>query len=370
MQPSISLADGYATFTAPPLAMDALRRAVSGDRLRFGPPEGIPELREAIRRRYRRQYGAEVNLANIVVTPGAKFGLHALLRTLLRPGDEVLIPTPNWAGLVDLVRDAGGNLNLLKLDPAEGYALSPEKLAAAITPHTRAILLTNPNNPTGRVYTKAEIGALLAVAVQWPDLYFISDEIYDGLTYDGVRVPSLVEWPDPRERHIIVHGFSKSLAMPGWHVGYVVAPAAIAKAMTDYQRRTVSSAAVIYQQGAVAVTDAFEEITAGLLPQLTFNRQLLLDGLARIGASAFAPQGGYFVFADLRAWLPPGPEPAAAGGLVNFLRTDAGLTVLDGTLFGAPGFVRMLFATSVADLREALRRLAGGLRRMKVQTPV
>lgn len=366
MMPSISLADGYATFAAPPIAMEALRQAVSADRLRFGPPEGILELREAISARYRRQYGVEVNPATIVITPGAKFGLHALLRTLLRTGDEVLIPTPNWAGLVDLVRDAGGSLNLLPLDESDGYALSPTQLAAAITPQTRIILLTNPNNPTGRIYTKAEIAALLAVTAQWPDLYFISDEIYDGLTYDGARVPSLAEWPDSRERHVIVHGFSKSLAMPGWHVGYVVAPPAIAKAMADYQRRTVSSAAVIYQHGAIAVTNSFENITAELLPQLIFNRQLLLDGLAQIGVTVFAPQGGYFVFADLRPWLPLDQDPIAGSAtLVNFLRAETGLIVLDGALFGTPGFVRMLFATSVADLREALRRLAGGLRRMK-----
>lgn len=365
MIPILSLADGYGPYPTPAIALEAARAALAADQLRPGPAEGLPRLREAVGRRYQRLTGAAVDPARVVVTPGAKFAVLAVLETLLRPGDEVLIPTPNWFGFYDLVaRAQGATPRLLPLAAADDYALRPEALAAALTPQTRLLILTNPNNPTGRVYSAAEYAALLEVTARYPDLYVLSDEIYDGLVYDGGAIATLLQFPDEQGRHVVVNGFSKSLAMASWRVGYVVAPPAVALAVRDYVFRTVSGVAPLNQLAAAAALDAFEDVTSELRESLTRNRELLLAGLQRIGVPAMVPQGAYFVFADLRAWLPPDPDPlAASAALFARLRDHARLQLVDGGTCGAPGFARITFAVTIADLREGLRRLATGLRK-------
>jgi aspartate aminotransferase len=359
----ISLASGYGNFATPETVVARVRQQLEKLPLSVGSTEGLPELRAALVARYHGQGAGSVTAANIVVTPGTKTALFLLLSAVLQPGDEVLVPTPNWFGFGELVARAGGTLRTLPLSATDGYALTPETLQAALTPRTRLLIITNPNNPAGRVYSRPELAALLAVTRQFPQLWVLSDEIYDGIRFGPEPVPTLPSFPDPLEQHLVVNGFSKSLALAGWNVGYLVAPVAVAQACTARQFATGGALAVLSQQAALAATEATSSITETLCAGLQANRQLLLDFLATLpGALPHLPTGTYYAFPDLRAFLDSAlPLPEASAALVMRLR-EAGVEVVDGATCGAPGFVRLSYAVAETDLREALRRLQQVLR--------
>ncbi len=359
---TISLASGYGNFAVPPLALAAAEAALAEARpaapLPVSPAAGLPALREALAARYR-QRGAAVAPDQVVVTAGAKSGLFALLSEVLFPGDEVLLPTPNWFGFRELVRRAGGVLRELPLAAADHYALPPAALRAALSPATRVLLLSNPNNPTGRVYSRAEWEALLAVTRDFPDLWVLSDEIYEGISFGPAPVPTLLALPDPHQRHLVVSGFSKSLALVGWGVGCVVAPPAVAQAVAAHLFSTVGPVPVPAQRAALAATRHADDISAHLCAQLQANRQTLLAGLAALPGQppVPAPEGTYYVFADFTRFLSPAlPAADASAQLVGRLAAG-GVEVVDGAGCGAPGFVRLSYAVEADALRQALARM-------------
>jgi aspartate aminotransferase len=357
----LTLASGYGNFAVPGVALAAADEALNHARqnglpLPVSPVAGLPELREALAHRYRQRGATSVTAEQVVVTAGTKAGLFALLSEMLRPGDDVLLPTPNWFGFCDLVRRAGGALRLLPLSAANNYALTPEMLRAALTPATRLLIISNPNNPTGRVYSRAEWAALLAVTADFPDLWVLSDEIYEGINFGAEPVPTLLALPGPHPRHVVVSGFSKSLALAGWGVGCLVAPPELAQAVAARIFSTGLAVPVPAQQAALAATQHAEAIGTALCAQLRPTRQLLLDGLAALpGAPAVAPpEGTYYVFADFTRFLAPGlPAQEASATLVRQL-AEAGVEVVDGASCGAPGFVRLSYAVAEEDLRRAL----------------
>ncbi|WP_310396288.1 pyridoxal phosphate-dependent aminotransferase [Hymenobacter sp.] len=358
----LSLASGYGNFAVPPVALEAATTALASVQQRRAPLEvspiaGLPELREALAQRYRQRGAAGLTAEQVLVTGGAKTGLFALLSELLETGDEVLLPTPNWFGFHDLVRRAGGILRPLPLTAADNYALRPEALRAALTPATRLLILSNPNNPTGRVYARAEWAALLAVTAEFPQLWVLSDEIYEGICFGPEPVPTLLAWPDPHQRHVVVSGFSKSLALAGWGVGCVVAPSALARAVAARLFSTGAPVPVPAQAAALAATRHAVAIGAALCAQLGPTRQLLLAGLAALpgAAAVVAPEGTYYVFADFTRFLDPGlPAAEASAQLVRRLAAG-GVEVVDGATCGAPGFVRLSYAVDESVLREALQ---------------
>jgi aspartate aminotransferase len=354
----ISLASGYGNFTAPAVAVQQAAQLLQAGPQPISPIEGSPGLRDAIARRYQRQ-GAAVGPEQVVVTPGAKPALFALFKALLQPGDEVLLLTPNWFGFRGLVEKAGGTLRAVALEPATDYALDTATIQGHITAKTRILLFSNPNNPTGRVYSRPELEALLQVTRQWPNLVVISDEIYDGICFGTNPVTSLLAFEDPQQQHVVVSGFSKSLALIGWSVGYLVAPAALARQCAAWQFSTSAAVATLSQAAAQAATEQAELISRELCVGLTENRELMQAGLAAIpGVRNQLPAGTYYVFPDFRAFLNPDLLPAAASAeLVARLRA-AGVEVVDGASCAAPGFLRLSYAVSEPLLREALRRLA------------
>ena len=365
---TVSLASGYGDFAVPEVAMRATTAAfrdslAQGRPLAVAPPGGLPALREALAARYRRRGAEAVTASQVIVTAGAKTALFALLSELLHPGDEVLIPTPNWFGFGDLVRRAGGVLRALPLPPAEGYVLTPAALRAALRPETRLLILSNPNNPTGQVLHAADWAALLALTAEFPELWILSDEIYEGISFGEEPVPTLLAQAGASPRHIVVSGFSKSLALTGWGIGCLVAPVALAAAVEARLFSTGVPVPVPTQLAALAATEHAEAISAGLCAHLRANRQLLLDGLAALPDAPVvrAPEGTYYVFADFTRFLPVGlPAAQASAQLVRRL-AEHGVEVVDGTNCGAPGFVRLSYAVGEDVLREALLRLRAGL---------
>lgn len=360
----VSLASGYGNFAMPAPALAAATVVLATAQQQHAPLEvsnaaGLPALREALARRYRARGAATLSAEQVVVTTGAKTALFAVFSEILGPGADVLMPTPNWFGFHDLVRRAGGELRTLPLAAADEYTLRPATLRAALTPATRLLIISNPNNPTGRVYARAEWAALLAVTAEFPDLWVLSDEIYEGICFGPTPVPTLLALPDPHERHVVVSGFSKSLALAGWGVGCVVAPPALARAVAARLFSTGSSVPIPAQAAALAATEHAEEIGAALCAQLLPTRELMWAGLRALpGAPAIpAPAGTYYFFADLTRFLDPGqPAAVASAALVQRLATG-GVEVVDGASCGAPGFVRISYAVEEPTLRLALARL-------------
>ena len=364
----ISLASGYGNFAVPGVALAAATEALlgagqQGAPLAVSPAAGLPALREVLAQRYRQRGAGSVVAGQVLVTAGAKTGLFALLSELLMAGDEVLVPMPNWFGFNDLVRRAGGVLRPLPLAAADGYALRPDALRQALTPATRLLILSNPNNPTGRVYSRDEWAALLAVTADFPQLWVLSDEIYEGICFGPEPVTTLLALPDPHQRHMVVSGFSKSLALAGWGVGCVVAPLPLAEAVAARLFSTGVAVPVPAQLAALAATQHAEAIGAALCAQLAPNRELMLTALAALpdAPAIAAPEGTYYVFADFTRFLAADiPAGAASAQLVRRLAA-AGVEVVDGATCGAPGFVRISYAVPPADLRLALARLRGAL---------
>ncbi|GGF23730.1 pyridoxal phosphate-dependent aminotransferase [Hymenobacter cavernae] len=351
----ISLASGYGNFTPPAAAVAAATTSLQSGVLPVSPIAGLPALREALAARYP---NSSVAPEQIVLTAGTKAALFALLKAVLRPGDEVLLPTPNWFGFWQLIEQAGGVVRPLALAADDDYALTPAALQAAITPRTRVLLLSNPNNPTGRVYHRAELDAVLAVTRQHPGLFVLSDEIYNLITFGAEPVPSLLEWDDPHGQHLVVNGFSKSLALIGWGVGYLVAPAHVAQACAAWQFATATAVPIPTQLAALAATEAAPTIAHNLLTQLAPNRAILLDGLATLpNVRCSHPEATYYAFPDFTAYLDPQKSPEVASAAFVSRLQAAGVAVVDGASCGAPGFARLSYAVPAADLREAFRRL-------------
>lgn len=349
----------------PEAALEAAKAALrdvqaQGTPLVVSPAAGLPALREALAQRYQRRGAVEVTAEQVIITAGAKTGLFAVLNELLSPGDEVLMPTPNWFGFFDLVRRAGGELRALPLAAADDYALTPETLRAALTPATRLLIISNPNNPTGRVYSAEEWEALLAVTAEFPALWVLSDEIYEGICFGPAPVPTLLALPGPHQQHVVVSGFSKSLALTGWAIGCLVAPPALARAVAARLFSTGAAVPVPGQLAALAATEHADAIGAALCAQLQPTRQRLLTALAALpGAPAVAaPQGTYYIFADFTRLLAPGLPPAEASAALVRQLAEAGVEVVDGASCGAPGFVRLSYAVDDAALQQALASIA------------
>ncbi|MBG8551983.1 pyridoxal phosphate-dependent aminotransferase [Hymenobacter guriensis] len=348
----ISLASGYVSFPTPAVVVRQLQETLAQPLTFASPVAGLPELRMALAGRY-----PNVTPEQVLVTPGAKAALYTLLRTVLQPGDEVLLPTPSWFGFDELVRQAGGTLRLLPLSPENNYALEPAAVAQALTPRTRVFLFSNPNNPTGRIYSAPELETVLDVLATRPDVLVVSDEIYERISF-GTPVPSLLDFPDRAERHVLVHGFSKSLGLVGWGVGYLIAPPALTAACTHWQHMTAGAVAVPSQLAALAATEAADAIAAELVGELAPRRCQLLSGLTNLGLPCAFTEGTYYAFPDLRAYLDPTlPRVEAAASLVKQLR-DGGVEVVDGATCHAPGYARLSCAVPEPELVTALNRLS------------
>lgn len=366
--PLVSLASGYGNFAVPAVALAAATAALitagqHAEPLVVAPAAGLPALRATLAARYRQRGALHVEAENVLVTAGAKTGLFAVFSELLTPGDDVLLLTPNWFGFGELVRRAGGTLRHLPLNAANNYALAPETLRMALTPVTRLLIISNPNNPTGRVLSAEEWASLLAVTADFPNLWVLSDEIYEGISFGSAPVPTLLAQPGAGSRHVVVSGFSKSLALVGWGVGCVVAPPALAAAVAARLFTTGVSVPVPVQLAALAATEHAEAIGAALCAQLQSTRQQLVAGLAALpGAGPVAaPEGTYYIFADFRRFLPPGlPAADASAALIQRLAT-AGVEAVDGASCDAPGFARLSYAVPAKVLAEALIRLRAGL---------
>lgn len=366
----LNLALGTSYFRSPGEATSAAVAALHEGANTYGATEGSEALRDAIAKRYR-QEGAAVEAKQFMVTPGSKSALFSLFSVLLEAGDEVVVPTPSWFGFHELLKYSKGKPVTFPTQLSENYSLNPEDLKKVLTKNSRLLLLTNPGNPTGRIYRKEELEAILEVAAEFPRLYIISDEIYDHITYVS-SFTSILSCEGPQERVIVVNGFSKSFAMTGWRIGYIVGPPEVIQKSIDFQACTLSGVSPFVQAGALAAMEERKDILKPMQETLGKNRSLAQAALTAVpGVNFFLPEGAYYFFPDFSHYLgsqtTTGEKISASTDLCHYLDKHYSLALSPGDYFGAPGHARMSFAVEPAKLQEALARLKEALETLRIR---
>jgi len=360
----IDLSVGEPDFPTPAHICRAAEEAIRGGKTKYTPAAGIPALRKAVADDYTRRTGLAVTPAQVVVSNGAKHALHNVFTALLDEGDEVIVPTPYWVSYAELVKLSGAVPVLVETRIEDDFKLSPAALRAVLTPKTRMLLLCSPSNPTGVVYSAAELGALADVAIE-RDLAVVSDEIYDQLVYDGresVSFPTLR--PGLADRTVVVAGVSKTYAMTGWRIGWTIAPEPLSKAIANLQSQETSNPASISQHAAVAALTGPQECVAEMRRAFEKRRDLVAGRLrAMPGVRLPAIGGAFYAFFDIRAPLERMKSAgiATSGQWCEALLERKHVAVVAGSAFGAEGHVRMSFAAAEEKLAAGLDRIASFL---------
>lgn len=323
--------------------------------LGYTPANGIPALRAAARRAIARDRGLDYADNEIAVGCGAKQVIFNAFKATLKPGDEVVIPAPYWASYPDMVRLCGGIPIILQCPVEDGFRLVPSALGAAITPRTRWVVLNAPGNPSGAVYSAAELAGLAEVLRRHPQTLIMSDEIYAHIRYTDAAYPSLaVVAPDLRDRILLVDGVSKAYAMTGWRVGWGFGPASLVARITVVQTQNCTQTATLSQLAAIAALDGPQEVLA---ERNAIYRERRDTGLAVLSTSPAlevpVPDGAFYLFPRLRSGE---NDVTMADRLL-----EAGVATVPGSAFGAPGHLRLSFATETATLREGCRRIVEAL---------
>lgn len=347
---------GEPDFDTPEFIKEACVQALADGKTKYAPAPGIPELRDALAAKYRAQGVDEVTAAQCVVSPGGKYSCHLAIQAVVSPGDEVIIPAPYWVSYPEMVKLAGGVPKMLFAGLDAGFKITPDELRAAITPKTRLFIINSPSNPTGTVYTPEELQALTEVALE-AGIYIMSDEIYEYLLYDGVKHVSPASFSkEAAESVITVAGFSKTFSMTGWRLGTLMAAPAVAKAVTSLQSQTSSNATTFAQYGALAAMTQWDRSMAAVDEMLTvFDRRRLklLEGLQAIdGIECTRAQGAFYLFPNVEKLGLSSVDFAAR------ILEEEKVAVVPGEGFGAPGYMRLSYATSDAVIEKGLERLA------------
>jgi aspartate aminotransferase len=354
----IDLSVGEPDFPTPDHVCRAAEAAIRAGRTKYTPAAGIPDLRKAVAADYSRRSGLTVTPAQVIVSSGAKHALHNAFTALVNPGDEVIVPAPYWVSYAELVKLAGGRPVLVETRIEDDFKLSPAALRGALTPRSRILLLCSPSNPTGVVYTPAELTALADVAIG-ANLAVVADEIYDQLVFDGRQSPSFPTLrPGLADRTVVVAGVSKTYSMTGWRIGWTISPEPLAKAIGNLQSQETSNPSSVSQHAAIAALTGPQECVAEMCRAFQRRRDLVAARLRAMPGVRIPEIGGaFYAFFDIRDCL------ARSRGLTTSLAWCEGLlereqvALVAGSAFGAEGHVRMSFAASDEKLSRGLDRI-------------
>ena len=358
----LNFSAGEPDFRPPPAVTDAVTRFLASRPVLYSPVAGLPDLRDAVAREFSAYHGRPVARGEVLVSCGAKHSLANLFSVTLSPGDEVVIPAPYWVSYVDMVKLGDGAPVIVDTRREDGWRLQPADLEAALTPKTRFVVLGNPTNPTGAGYTAAQMRALGEVMTRRaPQCWLLVDDIYRRLVYGGFTHASAFKALEGvTEQIVVVDGVSKSYAMTGYRIGYMLAPARIVAAASKLQGHVTSGAATPSQIAALAaLTDpSCDAVVAGMHAAFTRRREMMLAGLALLpGVDTFVPDGAFYLFVDVSRHLGPGTDFSDDLALATWLLEQELVATVPGTAFGTPGFLRISYATDDDSLREGLGRL-------------
>jgi aspartate aminotransferase len=355
---------GEPDFPTPPHIVAAGVQALTSGQTRYTGSAGTPALRAAIAAKLARENGLSYTPEQVVVGCGAKHVIYNALAATLNEGDEVIVPVPYWVSYPDMVALQGGTPVIVPSDERTGFKLVPQALERAITPRTRWLILNSPNNPTGAVYSPAELQALGEVLLRHPHVGVMTDEIYEHFVYGGVRHVSLIALvPELASRSLVVNGMSKAYAMTGWRIGYGAGPLPLVKAMTLLLTQSTSCAASMSQVAAVAALQGSQQCVADARRLFEQRRDRMVGLLNRIpGIQCAPPDGAFYVFASVAGLIgavtPAGKTLASDVDVLMYFTESAGVTAIDGTSYGLPAHVRLSFATAVDQIEAGCAALA------------
>lgn len=362
----ISLSLGEPDFDTPDFIKEAAWQALQDGYTKYSPVPGLPALRQAILRKFKRENNLDYSIDQIVVSNGAKQSISNLAMALLNPGDEALLMTPYWVSYYDIAGVAEGVQREVYAGIDQDFKVSPEQLHAAISPKTKYVIFSSPSNPTGSVYTLSELQALAEVFRAFPDVIVISDEIYEYINFSGQH-HSIATIDGMKERTVVVNGFSKGFAMTGWRLGYMAAPTWLAKACSKIQSQCTSGANTFSQMAGAVALDGNRDVTKTMTETYKRRKNLMRDGLNSIsGFRANDPQGAFYIFPDCSELF---GKKQSNGMIINtsddlctYLLSEAHVACVSGEAFGAPECIRLSFAASDADLRTALDKIQQAVR--------
>ena len=356
----ISLSLGEPDFAVPDFVKKAAIEAIEQGYNKYSPVDGYLELKEAICEKFKKDNGLTYTPSQVIVSTGAKQCFSNMALVMINPGDEVILPTPYWVSYSDITKIAGGIPVELPTFLETNFKITPEQLEAAITPRTKMIWLSTPGNPSGTIYSKEDLEGLAAVLRKHPNIFFLADEIYEHINYVG-KHPSMASIEGMYERTITVNGLSKAFAMPGWRMGYMGAPEWIVKACSKMQGQITSGANTIAQRASIAALRAPLSQIQYMLDAYRKRRDLVYELLTQIeGFKTNLPEGAFYFFPDISYYFGKtlrGKKIQTASDLSLYLLEEAHVATVTGEAFGNKNCIRLSYATSEQDLREALRRI-------------
>ena len=361
-RPVIGFGAGEPDFPTPGYILEAAEKAVRvASNHRYTPVAGLPELREAIVAKTKRDSNFDIAVENVLVTNGGKQAVFQAVATIVDEGDEVILPAPYWTTYPEQIRIAGGIPVEVFADETSNYCVTVEQLEAARTPKTKALIFCSPSNPTGSVYTVEQVRAIGEWALKH-EIWVLTDEIYEHLLYDGATAPSLpVMFPELRDRTIVLNGVAKTYAMTGWRVGWMAGPKDIIKAATNLQSHMTANVANVSQRAAIAALTG--DLSASNEMKVAFlrRRNLIVKMLNEIdGFSCPTPQGAFYAYPAVHGVLGReirGKKPQTSSELANLILDEVEVAAVPGEAFGPSGYLRFSYALSDEDLIEGITRI-------------
>lgn len=360
----ISLSLGEPDFNTPDFIKQAAKKAIDENYSTYSPVDGYGELKDAICRKFKRDNNLEYKPANIVVSTGAKQSLYNIAQVMLNDGDEVILPAPYWVSYFEIIRLSGGVPVEVPTSVETDFKMTAAQFEAAITPKTKMMWFSSPCNPSGSVYNREELTAIGKVLDKYPNIYIVSDEIYEHINFSGTFC-SIGSIPGLFERTITVNGVAKAFAMTGWRIGYIGAPEFIAKACTKMQGQVTSGANSIAQRATITAVDAEPKVLSEMVSAFKNRRNLVVQLAKGIpGLKINVPEGAFYLFPDVSSFF----GKTLRGKLINnaddlsmYLLSEANVATVTGDAFGNPNCIRISYATSEELLTEAFKRIAAAL---------
>jgi aspartate aminotransferase len=360
----ISLSLGEPDFNTPDFIKEAAKKAIDENYSTYSPVDGYGELKDAICRKFKRDNNLDYKPANIVVSTGAKQSLYNIAQVMLNDGDEVILPAPYWVSYFEIIKLSGGVPVEVPTSVETDFKMTAAQLEAAITPKTKMMWFSSPCNPSGSVYNREELTAIGKVLDKYPNIYIVSDEIYEHINFSETFC-SIGSIPGLFERTITVNGVAKAFAMTGWRIGYIGAPEFIAKACTKMQGQVTSGANSIAQRATITAVDAEPKVLNEMVSAFKNRRDLVVELAKAIpGLKINVPDGAFYLFPDVSSFF----GKTLRGKLINnaddlsmYLLSEANVATVTGDAFGNPNCIRISYATSEELLTEAFKRIKEAL---------
>lgn len=363
----INMSVGEPDFNTPKHIKEAAKKAIDDNFSFYSPVAGFPDLKKAICEKLQAENELEYTPAQIVVSGGAKQSLCNVILSIVDKGEEVIIPAPYWVSYPEMVKLAEGTPVFVYAGIEQNFKITPQQLEEAITPKTKALILCSPSNPTGSVYTKEELAALAGVLEKYPQVYVIADEIYEHINYIGQH-ESIAQFSTVGDRVVVINGVSKGYAMTGWRIGWIAAPQWIASACSMLQGQYTSGPSSISQKAALAAYTGDQSCVGEMRIAFERRRNLIVELLGQIpGLKVNSPMGAFYIFPDCSSYLGRsynGKTIQTATDLAMYILEEAHVACVGGDAFGAPGCIRLSYATSDESITEAIARIKKALEKL------